>query len=104
MLPATLLPSLLLALAVAANPVVVQRSLVTLPMSRRFNFTNFNLLQHDQSRANALKAKGEARATGVSQLASDIAAVIRADSEPLDNHAVSYIASVGVGSPPTFCK
>ncbi|KAF8808105.1 acid protease [Phlegmacium glaucopus] len=98
MVPGTLLTTLLLALAVAANPIIVQRSLVTLPISRRINLTSIsNLLQHDQARARALKATGEAKvATGGISAHSDV--VI---SSPADNQAVSYIASVGVGSPAT---
>ncbi|KAF8808106.1 aspartic protease [Phlegmacium glaucopus] len=98
MVPGALLTALLLALAVAANPIIVQRSLVTMPISRRINLTSIsNLLQHDQARARALKATGEAKvATGSISAHSDV--VI---SSPADNQAVSYIASVGVGSPAT---
>ncbi|KAF8971720.1 aspartic protease [Flammula alnicola] len=93
MFPATLLTTLLLALSVAANPVLVNRSPVTLPISRRLNLTSVhNLVRHDQARAKALKAKGAARAAGQSR------AVI---NEQVDNQAVTYVASVGVGSPPT---
>jgi cathepsin E len=95
MVPATLLTTLLLALAVAANPVIVQRSLITLPFSKQVNLTNIpNLVRRDQARAKALKATGQAKA-GI-PLKSD--AVI---SSPATNEAVSYIASVGVGSPAT---
>jgi cathepsin E len=96
MVPATLLTTLLLAMAVAANPVLVQRSLVTLPISKRVNITSAKqLLQHDQARAQALKAKGQAKVTGIS-LQGD--AVI---SSQANNEAVSYIAAIGVGSPAT---
>jgi hypothetical protein len=97
MFPTTLLTTLLLALSVAANPVLVNRSPVTLPLSRRVNLTSVhNLLRHDQARAKALKARAAAKATGLHTLA-----VI---NEPVDNQAVTYIASVGIGSPPTTCK
>ncbi|KAF8808125.1 family A1 protease [Phlegmacium glaucopus] len=90
MVPATLLTTLLLALAVAANPIVVKRSLVTLPISKRLNLTSLpNLLRNDQARARAFKGE-------TTSIQSD--AVI---SSPADNQAVSYIASVGVGSPAT---
>jgi cathepsin E len=91
---ATLLTTVLLALSVAANPVIVERSLVKLPLSRHINVTTSiqNILQHDQLRAKNLRAKGEARAAGVER------AVI---SSQADNQAVSYIASIGVGSPAT---
>ena len=97
MFPTTLLTTLLFALSVAANPVLVNRSPVTLPLSRQVNLTSVhNLLRHDQDRAKALKARGAAKATGL-----NIDAVI---NEPVDNQAVSYIASIGVGTPPTTCK
>jgi len=82
------------ALFVAANPVIVERSLVKLPLSRHINVTTSiqNILQHDQLRAKNLKAQGEAKDAGVER------AVI---SSQADNQAVSYIASIGVGSPAT---
>ncbi|KAF8893668.1 aspartic peptidase A1 [Gymnopilus junonius] len=96
MFSATLLTILLLALSVAANPVLVNRSPVTLPLSRRLNLTSVhNLVRHDQNRAKALKLKGAAKAarTPLSE-----AAVV---SSQVDNQAVTYVASVGVGSPAT---
>ncbi|TFK35983.1 aspartic proteinase from Irpex Lacteus [Crucibulum laeve] len=66
----SLLTPLLLALAVAANPVLIPKS-----------------------SAKALKARGLAKANGLS-----IDAVI---NEQIDNQVVSYNASVGVGSPAT---
>jgi cathepsin E len=96
MFPTTLLTTLLLALSAAANPVLVNRSPVTLPISRRLNLTSVhNLLRHDQARAQALKAKGAAKAAGVP---FSEAAVI---STQVDNQAVTYVATVGVGSPAT---
>ncbi|KAF9469814.1 aspartic peptidase A1 [Collybia nuda] len=95
MFPASLLTTLLLALAVSGNPVVVRNSPVTLPLSRRVNTTSVhNLLRHDLSRAKALRARAEAKIAG--QFHVD--AVI---NEQVDNQAVTYIASVGVGSPAT---
>ena len=94
---ATLLTTIFLTLAVAAEPIPVKRSLVTLPISRRINLNGINILEHDQLRAKALKATGEARAAGL----SDRASVINSQAE---NQAVSYVASIGVGSPPTQCK
>ena len=88
-------------MAVAANPILVERSLVTLPLTKHINATNAqngNLLLHDQSRAKALKARGEAKAAGIA-FSSD--SVI---SSQATNEAVSYIAAVGVGSPATTCK
>jgi cathepsin E len=99
MFPASLLSTLLLALAVAASPVVIERSPVTLPISRRFNFTgSANILQKDQARAAALKAKGRSiRANG----ATPQRAVV---NEVVDNVAEVYQASVGVGNPATQCQ
>ena len=95
MFPKTLLTTLLLALTVAANPVLVDRAPVSLSFSRRVNATSVqHLLKHDQARARLFKQKGSAKA-----LNED--AVI---SSPVDNQAVSYIASVGVGSPATQCR
>lgn len=99
MFSASLLTTILLTLSVAANPVVVNRSPVTLPISRRTNFTSVhNLLRHDQNRAKFLKAKGAAKAAGLPfQQDFDI-------NEVVQNQAVSYVAFVGVGSPATTCK
>jgi len=91
---ASLLTIGLLALAVAGEPIMVKRSLVTLPVSRRVNARSLgirNILQHDQLRAQALKSKGAAKAAGVTRQVSSLA----------ENEAVSYVASIGVGSPPT---
>ncbi|KDR80341.1 hypothetical protein GALMADRAFT_1191935 [Galerina marginata CBS 339.88] len=93
MFPTTLLTTLLLALCVAANPVLVDRSPVSLPLSRRVNLTSIdNLLRHDQARAKALKLRGAANTAGL----------VPAINEPVQqSQAVTYIASVGVGSPAT---
>lgn len=91
---ASLLTTLLLALSIAASPVEVRDSPVTLLMARRLNLQGgtINLVQHDQARAASLKD----RAT------SSLSA--RAASIPVTNEAVSYIAQVAVGSPATTCK
>lgn len=95
MFPTTLLTTLVLALAVAANPILINRSPISLPLSRRLNLTSIvNLLKHDQARAKALKA---ARTGGVFQSAAVV-------SESIENQAVAYVASVGVGSPATSCN
>jgi len=68
---------------------------VTLPLSRRVNLTSIhNLVRNDQARAKALIAGAVAKATGRHALYN----------EPIENRAVTYIASVEVGSPPTTCK
>ncbi|KAI0327436.1 acid protease [Cubamyces sp. BRFM 1775] len=61
---AHLLPliTLSIATAVAAKPVVIRESPVTLPIARRFNVTAApNLLKADQARAKVLKEQGLAR-------------------------------------------
>ena len=85
---------LLLAVGVAANPVVINRSPVTLPLAKKYNFTSINnLVKHDQARAQALKSrafrKGSVPDTGT--------------DEPITNQVVTYVASAGVGTPPTYC-
>lgn len=91
-----LLSTLLLALAVAGNPVVVRDNLVRLPFAKQVNVTNFgDILKQDQARASALRELGKSRASG-KVLQKD--AVI---NEPVTNQAVTYVASVGVGSPAT---
>ena len=96
MIFASLLTTVLLALAVAAEPIMMKKSLVSLPLSRRINVNSSvrTILEHDQARAKALKAHGTAKAAGVA----------RQVSTPATNEAVSYIAAIGVGSPATTCK
>jgi len=90
----SLLATLLLALTVAANPVVVRDNLITLPIAKRVNSTGAtNVLERDQARARGLRQIGEAKTSG---LKSD--AVI---SVPATNQLVDYVVSVGVGSPAT---
>ncbi|KAJ7361452.1 aspartic peptidase A1 [Mycena albidolilacea] len=87
----TLLPAILLALRVAAGPVLVDDNVITLPISRRFNFTGTGtVVQNDIARIKAVKSRAAAK--------KGARAVI---SEPVDNQVVSYIATVGVGSPAT---
>ncbi|KAF8877827.1 aspartic peptidase A1 [Gymnopilus junonius] len=82
--------------SVFANPVLVTRSPITLPLSRIVNFTSaHNLVQHDRARARMLKAKGESQGTARRAIFNT--------HEPITNQAVAYVASVGVGSPATTC-
>jgi hypothetical protein len=95
MFPTTLLTTLVFTLSVAGSPALVDNSPVTLPLSRRLNLTSVhNLVRHDQARAKGLIAGVIAKVLGGSHH----------HNEPIDNQAVSYTASVGVGSPPTTCK
>ncbi|KAG6894227.1 hypothetical protein C0992_006981 [Termitomyces sp. T32_za158] len=94
MIPASLLSTLFLVLTVSANPIVVRESQVKLPLARRLNVTSVhNLLRHDVDRAKFLRARAEAKLSGASTQA-----VI---NEPIDNQAVTYVASIGVGNPAT---
>ncbi|KAJ7267095.1 aspartic peptidase A1, partial [Mycena rebaudengoi] len=77
----SLVLTVLLSLNVAATPVVID-SFVTLPLSRKANFTGTRtLLSRDLARARHLRARAEAKLSG--------RAVI---NEPLDNQAVGYIS------------
>ncbi|OSC99237.1 acid protease [Trametes coccinea BRFM310] len=74
--------------------VVRNASPVTLPIARRLNVTGAaNLVKLDQARAKAFKSRSKAH----------IGKTRRADvfNTPITNEAVDYVASVGVGSPPT---
>jgi len=100
MFPTIILTALLLALTVAASPVVqIRNSPITLSFSKRVNTTSArNLLQNDRKRAMALMAR--AKTMQGDELTVEETAIV---SQPVDNQVVEYIASVGVGSPPTYC-
>ena len=93
MFPVSLLSTLLLALAVSANPIIqVARGPVTLPIARRLNLTNVHsLYEHDLARAQNFKTRGSNKLKR---------AVL---SSTANNEVVDYIATVGVGSPATNC-
>ena len=95
---ASLLTTLLLALSIVATPVEVRTPRVTLPLAKRINANGgaINLVQLDQARAAALKGRGAAIQSGKIDRRDVI-------NIPADNMGVSYIASVGVGSPATTC-
>lgn len=98
MFSTSLLTTLVLALTVAANPTLLPRSPVSLPLSRHVNATRMvNLVKHDVARAAALRARGLARASG--QFNVDASTV----NEPVEDQAVTYVATIGVGNPPTDC-
>jgi len=92
MFPASLLSTLLLALIVSATPIVqVRRGPVTLPIARSLNLTNVrSLYEHDLARAQNFKTRGSKAKRAVI-------------STPETNEVVTYIAAVGIGSPPTTC-
>ena len=93
MVAASFLSTFFLALAVAANPVERKTSLAQLRFARRVSANSNNFFRQDQLRAKFLKG-------GKSQGVENRAVV----NSQADNRAVTYIASVGVGSPPTNCK
>ena len=77
---------------ILANVVVVERNeAATLQLSRYVSTTGMrNLVAHDRARVKAMRD----RAFGSEGAASN---------EPIVNAAFSYLAAVGVGSPPTTC-
>jgi cathepsin E len=80
----TLLPAILLALRVAAGPVLVDESVITLDISRRFNFTGGSVVQSDLARINSVKNRNAAKS------GRDARAVI---SEPVDNQVQSHLTA-----------
>jgi hypothetical protein len=91
---ASLAPLGLLATSVAANPTVVQvrDTFVTLPFARRINVTGtLDLVLRDQARARQFAKQS---GTSTSEVTSDVG---------VTNAGVNYVASVGVGSPATYC-
>lgn len=98
MFTTSLLTVLLLCSVVSTNAVVIHDSPVRLPLTRRLNVTSLgNLVLHDQARAKALRARAGASA-GVSFSTAIVG------NEPVDNQAVTYVAAIGVGTPPTTCE
>ena len=93
MVAAFFLSTLLLALAVAAQLVERKASLAKLPFTRHVSTGLNNIVKQDRLRVNYIKA-------GKVRCLENRAAI----SSPAVNHVVSYVASVGVGSPPTKCK
>lgn len=86
------------AVTVAAKPIVVRDSPVSLPIARRFNLTGVpSILKQDQARAKALKGRSQSSKAKGPSLKQ--AAIFNVDAT---NQAVDYVVSVGVGTPPTF--
>ena len=90
MVAVSFLSTLFFALAVAAHPVQVEQraALGRLSFVKR---VNHNPVKQDQLRVNSIKA-----AKGLSN--RDVI------NSPAENRAVTYIATIGVGSPATNCK
>ncbi|KDR68915.1 hypothetical protein GALMADRAFT_77916 [Galerina marginata CBS 339.88] len=98
---ATFLLALLLAFSVTADPVELNPSRITLPVFRRFNITGVgNLVLNDRNRAKVLKLKGARNAAVGAGLQVPVtnASVI---GTPIKEQAVTYVASVAIGSPST---
>lgn len=92
----SLLSTLLLAFAAvsATRVATIDKSLITLPISRRVNaMSPGGLYRHDLERAQAFGARGNA---------GDVGAELT--NTNATNMVVSYIAKVKVGEPPTTCK
>ncbi|KAI1786237.1 acid protease [Ganoderma leucocontextum] len=87
------------AVAVSAKPIVIRDAPVTLSIARRFNTTGVaNILKADQARAKVLKVRSQ---TSNVASANAVGAVLADVNVPVTNGAVTYTASVGVGSPAT---
>ncbi|KAF8264805.1 aspartic peptidase A1 [Lactarius quietus] len=92
---ASLTAFLLLVVSVAANPIVLRKTPVSLPFARHLNITGAqDVVQKDQVRAMNLVSVSKAKEGGT--LSPD--AVF---SVGVSNVGVIYGANVGVGSPPT---
>ncbi|KAI0257081.1 aspartic peptidase A1 [Lactifluus subvellereus] len=86
---------LLLAVGIAADPIVIRQAPVSLPFARHLNATGSNdLVRKDQARAKNLVAVCEAKESGA--LGPD--AIV---SVGVTNIGVIYQANVGVGNPAT---
>ena len=86
------------AVTVAAKPIIVRDSPVSLPIARRFNLTGVpSILKQDQAGAKALKGRSQSSKAKGPSLKQ--AAIFNVDAT---NQAVDYVVSVGVGTPPTF--
>ena len=97
MLLYSLVSLLPLVLVTVANPLVVRQPLLTLPLAKRFNITGSNnILKSDRARAAALIERVRERASGKAHKRDVI-------SIGVENQAVTYVADVNVGTPPTTC-
>lgn len=87
---ASLTAFLLLAVSVAAKPIVVRDSLITLPVARKIATDVVGgLVQQGQNRAKDLISIGRAKESGISSRDANVGAT---------NTAVSYVVEVGVGA------
>ena len=90
---------LLLAVSIAASPIVGKANPVTLSMARQFsNAGARNLVQSHQDRAKRLISLGNAIENGVSSSTDP------SHSVSLNNTAFGYTAKVNISCPPTECE
>ncbi|KAH9171286.1 aspartic peptidase A1 [Lactarius sanguifluus] len=93
---ASLTAFLLLAVSVAANPIVIRKPFVSLSFARHLNVTGaHDLVQKDQARAKNFVSVSKAKQSGTLSASAVI-------SVGVTNVGVVYEASVGVGTPPTL--
>ena len=94
----TLFSSVLFAVGIAANSVVIRQGPVSLPLARHINVTGLNdLVQKDRARAKNMFAHGQAKARGAHGPGTVIGVGVT-------NTGIIYEARVGVGNPITYCK
>ncbi|RPD54704.1 acid protease [Lentinus tigrinus ALCF2SS1-7] len=85
------------AVTVAAKPIVIRDSPITLPIARRSNLTGVpSVLKQHQARAKALKARSQGKVKSSSLKQAALFDV------HVTNQAVDYTVSVGVSTHPTF--
>ena len=105
MLPTALLTAfkfLLLAVCIAAEPIVIRQAPVSLAFVRHLNVTGpGDLVRKDQARAKNLVIVGRAKQSAKQSGSPSPRAVV---GVPVTNNGVSYQAEVGVGNPPTSCE
>lgn len=93
---AILISNLVLALSVVATPVTVSDSLVTVSFAKQVNISGpGHIVQQDQARLKHLLSKAGAKHNAISRFDQNTSTPV-----PVENQAVSYIASVGVGECP----
>ncbi|EMD36747.1 hypothetical protein CERSUDRAFT_123806 [Gelatoporia subvermispora B] len=86
---------LLCALAVVANPITVNNSPISIPIVKRLNLTGESTIAAlDRARVRSMRSGTFARPTGAKAAASVF-------NFPVINEVFGYIATVGVGTPPT---
>ena len=93
MVAASFVSALFFALAVVAHPVerTASDTLARLPFAIRIGKGVFKLVEQDLLRFGSI----------INGIESDIFKIFNTQT---DNRATTYVASVGVGSPPTNCK